>query len=431
MAKQQFTNNASALITSNITPASLSFTIESAFADRFPVLVGGDWFIGTLQSSAGDIEVIRVNKRDVGSNAVQNVVRAQEGTTALSLSAGEAIFSVRATAAHHQATSDHMIDADDAHPSSAISFAPTVDIESTNAQAAIEEAYTKLTAAIALASGLLGSSKVSITDLVAQTHTFYTTAGTAPDFTITPVPAITAYTRQRFQIKAHAAGSTDTSTLNVSGLGAKAIKRYGPSGSKLPVRFAENQYLDIFYDGADMVVLNAPSVSEAPGDVAFSYTPTQAPGTSRILVQGQCIQIALYPSLAFLWCGSTYNNNVDPNLKADFFYKCADPMNPSATRSDLGGWLKLPDAGYFLRSMNTAPTGVDGGRNPYKNQLDDNKDHTHTSAGTRTGMDAANPGAAFFSSSGDFADFGPKDIAHSGGTEARPKNRPVYEWICY
>lgn len=427
MAKQRFTNNASALITSNIAPGSLSFTIESAFADRFPALVAGDWFIGTLQNSAGDVEVIRVNKRDVGSNAVQSVVRAQEGTTALSLSAGEAIFSVRATAAHHQQIADHVIDPDDAHAASAVSFAPTDDIDATNTQAAVEEVLSKLTDAIALASGLLGSSKVSISDLVAQTHTQYTSAGAAPSFTLTPMPAITSYTKQRLVMKAHAAGSTDDCTLNVSALGAKAIKRYDAAGGKVPFRFAEGQLLDLAYDGVDFVVLNAPVVMQAPGDVTFTHTASQAPGTRRILVEGQCLQLALYPSLTFLWCGAEFNNNGDINLKADFFYRCNDPNNPEVTRSNTGAYLKLPDPGYFFRTLNRAITGVDAGRNAFKYQQDDNKAHTHTfRVDNLDGTDTSHPNGA-----GNRATGTSEPTSSNGGAEARPKNRPIYEWMAY
>ncbi len=435
MGKQVFTNNASALVTSNITTGSLSFTIESGFADRFPALVAGDWFVGTLQNSAGDIEIIRVNKRDVGSNAIQNVVRGQEGTSPLAFSAGEAVFAVRATAAHHQALSDHLIDPDDAHAASAVSFSPTSDIEATTAQGAIEEAYAKLTSAIALASGLLGSSKVSVTDLVKQTHTLFTSSGTAPDFTVTVPTGFDAYAFQRLQVKMHAAGTTDSSTINVSGLGAKGIKRYSPSGAKIPCRFAANQILDMMYDGADFIVLNPAMVQEAPGDIAFTFTPTQSPGTRRLLVQGQCIEIALYPTLAFLWCGSTNNNNAIDSLKADFFYKCADPLNPSATRADLGAYLKLPDPGYFLRALNTGTAGLDANRLPFKYQDQQLMDHTHTSpisALDGPSLDAANGRGGgidghFRTDAINLA----TDVPGTIGKELRVKNMGAYVWMAY
>lgn len=435
MGKQRFTNNASALITSNITPSSLSFTIEAAFADKYPALVAGDWFIGTLQSSAGDVEVIKVNKRDVGSNAIQNVERAQEGTTALSLSAGEAIFSVRPTASLLQAVSDHLVDPEDAHAASAISFAPTADIDATNTQAALQQAYDKLTTAIALASSLLGSSKVSITDLIAQTHTQFTTTGVSPDYVLTPTPAITAYGRQRYQIKVHANGASDACTVNISGLGPKALKRYDAAGNKVPCRVFEGQLIDVVYDGMDLVVLNAPVIMEAPGDVNFTLTPTQAPGTRRILIQGQCIQLALYPTLTFLWCGSALNNNADPNLKADFFYKCADPANPNGTRSDLGGYLKLPDPGYYFRTLNTGTTGLDAGRSPFKYQEQQLMDHEHTSpisALDGPALDAANGRGGGIDGHFKTDNISLKTgMVGTIGTELRVKGRGLYEWMSY
>lgn len=430
---QKFTNNATALITSNITTGSLSFTIESAFADRYPALVSGDWFVGTLQNIAGDIEVIRVNKRDVGSNAIQNVVRAQEGTTALTFSAGEAVFSVRATAAHHQGVADHVVSNTAAHSAAAITFFPTDDITSSTVQSAIEEVRADAAtmdatrAATAASAALL---KVAITDLVAQTHTNYTSSGAAPAFAITPTPAITAYTPGiRYQVTAHAASTPlTTNTLNVSGLGALSIKRYSGGGSKLAATFSAGQILEVMFDGADFVVLNATQVfDEPPGDIRISMSPTQAPGTRRVLVQGQAILMASYPTLEFLWCGSLLNSHIDPLERADFFYRCSDPLNPNTTRGDSGAYLLLPPAGYFLRPINTGSTGADASRKRFKLQEDDNKAHTH-------GMNLT-PYTNYTPDNWTGAS-SPYNAANtlntaSSGSEGRPKNFGAYVWLCY
>lgn len=89
-----------------------------------------------------------------------------------------------------------------------------------------------------------------------QTYTAFTTAGAAPNFTLTPSPAITAYTAgQRFRVKFHAIGA-GTAQLNVSALGNKALKQYDSTGAKVAAVPAANQLADVEYDGVDMVLLD-------------------------------------------------------------------------------------------------------------------------------------------------------------------------------
>lgn len=90
-----------------------------------------------------------------------------------------------------------------------------------------------------------------------QTWTGFTSAGTAPAFTLTPSPAILAYAAgQRFRVAAHAAGTTGSNTLNVSGLGPKNLRQYDSAGAKVPGIIASGQLLDVEYDGTDFVVLD-------------------------------------------------------------------------------------------------------------------------------------------------------------------------------
>src|SRR5471030_2639860 len=66
-----------------------------------------------------------------------------------------------------------------------------------------------------------------------QAFTAFTSAGTAPAFTLTPSPAITAYAaNQRFQVAFAAAGGA-APTLNVSGIGPKNLKQYTATGVKI------------------------------------------------------------------------------------------------------------------------------------------------------------------------------------------------------
>jgi len=91
---------------------------------------------------------------------------------------------------------------------------------------------------------------------VEQLDTAFTSAGTVPNFTLTPAPALTAYAAgQRFRVKFHAAGA-GADQLNISGLGNKALKQYGDAGAKVAAVIAANQLADVEYDGVDLVVLD-------------------------------------------------------------------------------------------------------------------------------------------------------------------------------
>jgi len=90
----------------------------------------------------------------------------------------------------------------------------------------------------------------------AQTFQAFTSAGTAPAYTLTPAPALTALTaNQRFRVKVHSA-TTGACTLAVSGLTATAVKQYDATGAKVDPVLAVNQLVDMEYDGTNWVVLD-------------------------------------------------------------------------------------------------------------------------------------------------------------------------------
>lgn len=89
-----------------------------------------------------------------------------------------------------------------------------------------------------------------------QLTTAFTTAGAAPNFTLTPVPAPAALTANlRFRVKFHAAGA-GSDVLNIAGLGNKSLKQYDSTGAKVGAVLALNQLVDLEYDGVDLVVLD-------------------------------------------------------------------------------------------------------------------------------------------------------------------------------
>lgn len=119
-------------------------------------------------------------------------------------------------------------------------------------------------------------------DIQRQIATAFTSAGAAPAFTLTPVPAITAYAAsQRFRCKFHAAGTTGSNTLNVSGLGAKSLKQYDSTGAKVAAVVAANQLADVEYDGTDFVVRDPlPIVLGVSIQGAFKNLTASADGVS-------------------------------------------------------------------------------------------------------------------------------------------------------
>jgi hypothetical protein len=84
-----------------------------------------------------------------------------------------------------------------------------------------------------------------------------TTAGTSPTYTGIVSPALTAYAAgQRFRVKFHASANV-AATLNLHSFGAKALKQYSASGSKVDAVIAANQLVDVEYDGTDFVLLDS------------------------------------------------------------------------------------------------------------------------------------------------------------------------------
>lgn len=100
---QKFANNARSRLVGSLTNLATTFTVESATADTFPVanttdwLTPLNWFKATIENSLGQVEIIRVGTRSLGSGIFGNVLRAQDGTAAIAFDAG-AVVSLRLVA---------------------------------------------------------------------------------------------------------------------------------------------------------------------------------------------------------------------------------------------------------------------------------------------------------------------------------------------
>jgi hypothetical protein len=96
MALNQFTNNAGTTLASGINTSVTSLTVSTGSGALFPTLTGSAYFYCTLQQvSTNAVEIVKVTAR---STDTFTIVRAQDGTTALSFVTGDYV-QLRLTAA--------------------------------------------------------------------------------------------------------------------------------------------------------------------------------------------------------------------------------------------------------------------------------------------------------------------------------------------
>ena len=113
-----------------------------------------------------------------------------------------------------------------------------------------------------------------------QTYVAFASGGTAPAFTLTPSPALTALADgQELEVAFGADGTTGSNTLNVSALGAKALKQYDSSGSLVSGVVKNGFIARVRYNGTYWIILNPlPSATATAGRLlGVSY---YAAGTS-------------------------------------------------------------------------------------------------------------------------------------------------------
>lgn len=130
-------NNAYSTLASPINNTATSITVATGHGDRFPVIVSPDYTYVTLDNGLGAVEIVRVTARAAASDTM-TVVRAQEGTTAISHGAG-VIVDLRMTAGLVEDAMGHFADTTEAHAASSIGFTPTSVLLSPNVQAALAE----------------------------------------------------------------------------------------------------------------------------------------------------------------------------------------------------------------------------------------------------------------------------------------------------
>jgi hypothetical protein len=125
-----------------------------------------------------------------------------------------------------------------------------------------------------IAAATSGTHALQVNQQVAQTFEAFTAGGTAPAYTLTPSPALTALTAgTRYRAKFTANGTTGTNTINVSGLGAVALQQFGSDGTLVSAPIVANQLTDIEYNGSVWVVMD-PVASLGHGQCRLSVTST-------------------------------------------------------------------------------------------------------------------------------------------------------------
>jgi hypothetical protein len=91
------TNNCSSSLASSISVIATSLSVAAGDGLKFPELSSGDWFHATITKLVAGSPVWEIVKVTARTGDILTIVRAQEGTTALSFSAGDKI-DVRLTA---------------------------------------------------------------------------------------------------------------------------------------------------------------------------------------------------------------------------------------------------------------------------------------------------------------------------------------------
>jgi hypothetical protein len=83
-----YTNNAVSALAAGINTTATSFSVTSGQGSKFPTISGTDYFYVTLVNSSSNIEIVKVTAR---STDTFTVVRAQDGTTALTFATGDVV----------------------------------------------------------------------------------------------------------------------------------------------------------------------------------------------------------------------------------------------------------------------------------------------------------------------------------------------------
>lgn len=258
-----FTNNALSKLASGISNTANTLAVTAGTGGQFPAVTGGgqNYFVITLENSAGTREFIRVDNRsgDTLGNVTYPLQRGYWGSTAATWVTGDSV-DVRWAA---NAITDYLTTVSGRYLGT-YAVAPTLDnfgAALKNGDLYYDSVATNLklyngaawVLAIALANylplsgGVLTGAMTSLASL--------TTGGDA--YVLTPSPALGAYTIDNIYIvRFNAANTTTTPTIAISGLPTKTIVH--ADGTALGVGdISTNMVGYLAYDGTNVRILNS------------------------------------------------------------------------------------------------------------------------------------------------------------------------------
>lgn len=361
---QKITNSARSFLQGSITAASTSLVIEAPKADLFPVAntntdavntVGKDWFKIVLQDTAGNREIAYVRTRASGVATLSNVIRGQEGTTALDFPAGS-VVGLRITALD--------IEAGISFAASATSLGQQLV---SAASAALARGYLGLSSfvsgimgsadapAFRTAIGALGASDTAAAATVSTKILSAAAGGTANAITATFSPNITALTDGlRVRVTGLSANTATNPTLAAGATAATVIKDY--AGSNLAVAAIPPE-ADLVYSSAYSAWLlqnTGRTPAWVPAGIVAYFANSTAPA-GWLKCNGAAVSRTTYAAL-FSAFGTTYG------------------VGDGATT------FNLPDLrGDFLRSLDDG-RGLDTGRTIGTTQGQSITEHSHFQA---------------------------------------------------
>lgn len=118
------------------------------------------------------------------------------------------------------------------------------------------------TATTAITNAMITDERVGVggatpSDAQVRKATAFTTAGTAPAYTLVTSP-LSTWTAGKtiLDVTFHANGTTGSNTLNVDARGNLNLKQWDATGAKQPAVIASGMVSPVLYDGTDLVVLN-------------------------------------------------------------------------------------------------------------------------------------------------------------------------------
>jgi len=224
------------------------------------------------------------------------------------------------------------------------------------------------TSALTYSGANVGAQLQSLATLTANWNRTYTTAGTAPAYTVTSNVALGSYANLCLNIKLHAASAGVPATINVNGLGAIPLKQYDNTGNTVDPFIGTGMMTTVMYDGANMVITSPLPVVPSGSIVAFAANTVPV---GWLVCDGSAQSTTTYPSL-FAYIGYTFGGSGTsfnlPNLLGRFIrgFDSGGTVDPSrafgstqagsmATHVHGFGWENGDNQGYFTQQSHTYP----------------------------------------------------------------------------